>query len=49
MDPGNNDEWTGAFNVLKQGETEFYIEGWVDYALNWQQGIIKKINNIFQF
>ena len=45
MNPGNDDEWTGAFNVSKQGETEFYIEGWVDYALNWQQGIIKKIND----
>jgi len=43
--PGNNDEWTGFFNVLKQGETEFYIEGWVDYALNWQAGIIKKIKD----
>ncbi len=21
LDPGNNVEWTGAFNVLKQGET----------------------------
>ena len=45
MDPGNNDEWTGTFNVIKQGGYEFYIEGWVDYALNWQHGIIKKIND----
>jgi starch synthase (maltosyl-transferring) len=40
-----NDEWQGAFTVKKQGFYEYKIQGWVDYALNWQHGIIRKIDD----
>ncbi|MGB8703603.1 MAG: alpha-1,4-glucan--maltose-1-phosphate maltosyltransferase [Gillisia sp.] len=43
MTPVLNDEWEGFFQLEKQGPTEFYIEGWVDHALNWLHGISKKI------
>ena len=31
-----NDEWTAEFKVEKQGFYSYFVEGWVDYALNWQ-------------
>lgn len=40
-----NDEWRGAFTVEKQGFYEYKIQGWVDHALNWQHGIIRKIDD----
>ena len=33
-----NDEWTAQFKVEKQGHYTYFVEGWVDYALNWQHG-----------
>ena len=44
QDFGNND-WRGSFTVEKQGFYEYKIQGWVDYALNWQHGIIRKIDD----
>jgi len=41
----NNDEWEGHFTVKKQGFYDYKIEGWVDYALNWQHGIERKIED----
>ncbi|HMQ43895.1 alpha-1,4-glucan--maltose-1-phosphate maltosyltransferase [Mariniflexile maritimum] len=38
-----NNEWEGAFQVEKQGFYSYKIEAWVDYALNWQHGIERKI------
>ena len=38
-----NNEWEGAFQVGKQGFYSYKIEAWVDYALNWQHGIERKI------
>ena len=38
-----NDEWQTSFKVEKQGFYSYKIEGWVDYALNWQHGIERKI------
>lgn len=38
-----NNEWEGAFQVEKQGFYSYKIETWVDYALNWQHGIERKI------
>ena len=38
----NNDRWTGSFSV---NSTEFYnytVIGWVDHALTWHHGFIKK-------
>lgn len=38
-----NDEWQASFVVEKQGFYTYKVEGWVDYALNWQHGVERKI------
>ena len=43
MIPTDNDEWFGEFTVEKQGFYSYFVEGWVDYALNWQHGTERKI------
>ncbi|HEY0046391.1 MAG TPA: alpha-1,4-glucan--maltose-1-phosphate maltosyltransferase [Flavobacterium sp.] len=45
MKPLSNDEWTASFVVDKQGNYKFYVEGWVDYALNWQHGTERKLQD----
>ncbi|MCB0399446.1 MAG: alpha-1,4-glucan--maltose-1-phosphate maltosyltransferase [Winogradskyella sp.] len=40
-----NDEWKASFVVEKQGLYSYKVEGWVDYALNWQHGIERKIDD----
>jgi len=40
-----NDEWSAEFQVEKQGKYTYFVEGWVDYALNWQHGTERKIND----
>ena len=45
MNPTENDEWEAEFKVEKQGFYSYFIEGWVDYALNWQHGTERKIND----
>lgn len=45
MTPKGNDVWEATFTVEKQGYYTYYIEGWVDYALNWQHGIERKIED----
>jgi starch synthase (maltosyl-transferring) len=45
MTPTGNDEWVAEFKVEKQGFYTYCIEGWVDYALNWQHGTERKIND----
>ena len=40
-----NDEWRGSFQVSKQGTYQFKVQAWVDYALNWQHGIERKIED----
>ncbi|MCZ8144611.1 alpha-1,4-glucan--maltose-1-phosphate maltosyltransferase [Flavobacterium sp.] len=40
-----NDVFSGQFTVEKQGKYSYFVEAWVDYALNWQYGITKKIND----
>jgi starch synthase (maltosyl-transferring) len=45
MSPTENDEWEAEFIVEKQGFYYYFIEGWVDYALNWQHGTERKIND----
>lgn len=45
MLPTENDEWEAEFTVEKQGFYSYFIEGWVDYALNWQHGTERKIND----
>jgi starch synthase (maltosyl-transferring) len=43
MIPNENDEWYCEFKVEKQGTYNYFVEGWVDYALNWQYGTERKI------
>ena len=45
MIPTVNDEWSAEFKVEKQGFYTYFIEGWVDYALNWQHGTERKIQD----
>jgi len=40
-----NDEWFAEFQIEKQGKYTYFVEGWVDYALNWQHGTERKIND----
>ncbi len=40
-----NDSWIGTFKVEKQGYYTYKILGWTDYALNWQHGTIRKIDD----
>jgi len=40
-----NDAWTAEFTVEKQGYYTYFVEGWVDYALNWQHGTERKIQD----
>jgi len=43
MSPGHDDDWFGTIKVEKQGKYAYKIEAWVDYSLNWQYGIGRKI------
>src|SRR5210317_2046625 len=45
MQPTFNDKYTASFVTEKQGFYSYKIEGWVDYALNWQHGIERKIDD----
>ncbi len=45
MQPTFNDEWQASFVVEKQGFYTYKVEGWIDYALNWQHGIERKIDD----
>jgi starch synthase (maltosyl-transferring) len=45
MHPTSNDGYIASFQTVKQGFYSYKIEGWVDYALNWQHGIGRKIDD----
>jgi len=45
MDLVVNNEWESAFTVEKQGFYTYKVEAWVDYPLNWQHGIQRKIDD----
>ncbi|RZJ66607.1 MAG: alpha-1,4-glucan--maltose-1-phosphate maltosyltransferase [Flavobacterium sp.] len=45
MVPTENDAWEASFIVEKQGHYSYFVEGWVDYALNWQHGTERKIQD----
>jgi starch synthase (maltosyl-transferring) len=40
-----NDAFEATFTAEKQGFYTYKVESWIDYALNWQYGITKKIND----
>ncbi|WGK66366.1 alpha-1,4-glucan--maltose-1-phosphate maltosyltransferase [Croceiramulus getboli] len=39
------DRYGATFRVEKQGFYEYRVQGWVDYALNWQHGIEAKLKD----
>tara|TARA_R110001583_G_scaffold84281_4_gene221845 strand:+ start:5350 stop:7284 length:1935 start_codon:yes stop_codon:yes gene_type:complete len=39
----SQDNWQASFVVKKQGYYAYKVVGWIDYALNWQHGIERKI------
>lgn len=45
MQEGVNDSWAASFETAKQGLYQYKIEAWVDHALNWRHGIIRKIED----
>jgi starch synthase (maltosyl-transferring) len=45
MTESGNDEWSARFEVSEQGFYTYFVEGWVDYALNWQHGTERKIQD----
>lgn len=45
MHETGNDAWAGEFTVEKQGFYSYCVESWVDYALNWQYGTLRKIKD----
>ncbi|GGK49731.1 MULTISPECIES: alpha-1,4-glucan--maltose-1-phosphate maltosyltransferase [Flavobacteriaceae] len=45
MQSRENNNWQASFTVENQGSYTYKIIGWVDYALNWQQGIHRKIDD----
>ncbi|KOY52197.1 alpha-1,4-glucan--maltose-1-phosphate maltosyltransferase [Polaribacter dokdonensis] len=40
-----NDVYSASFTTAKQGYYTYKLQGWVDYALNWQHGIERKIDD----
>ena len=45
MHQTGNDAWQAEFTVEKQGFYNYCVEGWIDYALNWQHGTERKIQD----
>lgn len=45
MQDTGNDTWDATFQVTEQGFYSYKVQGWVDYALNWQYGIGRKIDD----
>ena len=45
MNQNPNDAFDASFKVVKQGYYYYFVEAWIDYALNWQYGIGKKISD----
>lgn len=45
MQHTENDQWQASFTVKKQGFYTYKVQAWVDYALNWQHGITRKIDD----
>lgn len=45
MNQNPNDNFEASFKVEKQGYYYYFVEAWIDYSLNWQYGIGKKIND----
>lgn len=37
-----NDTWEGHFRVEEEGDYEYAVTAWIDHALTWYQGFLKK-------
>jgi starch synthase (maltosyl-transferring) len=42
MHPINNDRWQASFDLPKTGFYQYTVTGWVDHALTWLEGFLKK-------
>jgi starch synthase (maltosyl-transferring) len=40
-----NDSWKASFTPDKQTYHEYKVEAWIDYALTWRYGLLKKIKD----
>lgn len=40
-----NDAWKASFSPDKQTYYEYKVEAWIDYALTWRYGLLKKIKD----
>lgn len=45
MQHQGQDVYFETFNVEKQGFYDYFVRGWVDYALNWQHGVAAKLKD----
>lgn len=45
MQQQDNNNWNTSFQVTNQGFYFYKVVAWVDYALNWQHGIHRKIDD----
>ncbi|MFD1314400.1 alpha-1,4-glucan--maltose-1-phosphate maltosyltransferase [Namhaeicola litoreus] len=45
MKPEYNDAWIASFTVEQQGFYHYKVQGWVDHGLNWQHGIVRKLDD----
>jgi len=43
MIPGENDAWTGAFKVDKEGYWRFSVLGWIDHFESWKRDFRKRL------
>jgi len=42
MHPTSNDRWLASFDLPKTGFYHYTVTGWVDHALTWLEGFLKK-------
>ncbi|MGE0303353.1 MAG: alpha-1,4-glucan--maltose-1-phosphate maltosyltransferase [Phycisphaerales bacterium] len=38
----DNDRWRGEFEVLAEGEAEFFVEAWIDHFAGWRRDLRKR-------
>ena len=43
MKPLANDRWRGEFTVLKMGQYQYTVEGWIDHFQTWRHALEKRI------
>ena len=48
MHHSNNDRWQASFDLPRTGFYQYTVTGWVDHALTWHHGFIKKYQDAQQ-